>query len=167
MEIWKVIPGLDKYEVSNIGRIRNKKIDRFLNPSIGKNGYFHVEIYGKTRSLHRLIASAFLADYSDSLEVNHKNGKKTDNRVSNLEMTTRSGNAQHMYDIGLMVGPLTGRTGKDHHCSKRVVAMKDGKVIWRFSSTRDAERAGFHSACISRSCRGLQRIHAGFEWRYE
>lgn len=48
---------------------------------------------------HRLVAMFHLDDYSENLQVNHKNGIKTDNRVINLEMVTNSQNALHAWRI--------------------------------------------------------------------
>lgn len=51
--------------------------------------------------IHRLVAETFL-DWDPTLEVNHKNGKKNDNRVENLELVTRQENMKHAYDNKLI-----------------------------------------------------------------
>jgi len=56
------------------------------------DGYMQTSIRRKGPLVHRLIAMAFLSDYSDGLEVDHINGCKTDNRPENLRMVSRSGN---------------------------------------------------------------------------
>ncbi|GAA0495178.1 hypothetical protein Ade02nite_19090 [Paractinoplanes deccanensis] len=66
----------------------------------------YVQIDGRTRgyglqSAHRLIWQAANGPIPDGLEVNHKNGIKADNRISNLELLTRQGNIQHAYQTGL------------------------------------------------------------------
>src|SRR5689334_18581457 len=103
-ENWLPIPGWEGYyEASDQGRIRsvdriipwnggfrNRK-GRILSPGIGANGYASVSLYrnnhGKQESVHRLIALTFLGP--SELTVNHLSGCKTDNRLCNLEYSTR------------------------------------------------------------------------------
>ena len=49
--------------------------------------------------VHRLVAMAFVPGFSDGLEVNHKNGIKSDCRAANLEWVTHSENAVHARDV--------------------------------------------------------------------
>ena len=97
------------YEVSNLGAVRNVKTNHILIKTKKYNGekendYERVkmEIDGKRKNkpVHRLVAECFLDNYSDDLEVNHKNSIKGDNRVENLEMTTKEENYQHSIKFG-------------------------------------------------------------------
>lgn len=97
----------EKYECSNEGHIRNKKTKRVLKEFIGKDGYMRTQFDGKTQTIHRVIAKAFLPQETGKVFVNHKNGDKQDNRVENLEWCTRSENVKHAYDNGL-IKPKTG-----------------------------------------------------------
>lgn len=92
------------YEISSEGRIRNYKTGHILKAHKKHNGkkendYVRVRIKvdgeKKTKSIHRMVAECFLENYSDDLEVNHKNSIKNDNRLCNLEMTTKEENYQH------------------------------------------------------------------------
>lgn len=97
-EKWSEIPGYDgKYFISSIGRVRNKKIIR--RPVKRKDGYIHLKLRkdgrDKMMMVHRLVAATFLRNLTDELEVNHKNGDRSNNSLENLEIVTRSQNMKH------------------------------------------------------------------------
>ena len=95
MEMWKIIPFEDAYEVSSEGKVRNKSSKHIKSLRSDRYGYLRVTLYpsGKTYVVHRLVAKVFLEN--ENTEVNHLNGDKTDNRVSNLEWCSASHNARH------------------------------------------------------------------------
>lgn len=95
MEMWKIIPFEDEYEVSSEGRVRNKSSKHIKSLRFDRYGYLRVTLYpsGKTYTVHRLVAKAFLEDECE--QVNHINGDKTDNSVGNLEWCSTSHNARH------------------------------------------------------------------------
>lgn len=88
-----------KYVVSSDGFIYTKNGIR--RGVLSKNGYLRIILFsnGKFKSwrIHRLVAKHFLPHYLESLQVNHINGIRTDNRVENLEMNTQSQNMLHSY----------------------------------------------------------------------
>lgn len=93
------IANYPRYFACSDGRIWSDKTKRFLKPCKSNSGYLMVNlcVNGEShiKTVHRLIASAFIAN-PDSLEfVNHKNEDKTDNRPENLEWVTRSQNVRH------------------------------------------------------------------------
>lgn len=88
-EIWKdVINFEDKYEVSNLGKVRSKKVNKCLSPST-KCGYKYVKFFrdGKQLeySVHQLIAMHFVDNPNDYIHICHKNGNRIDNHCDNLE----------------------------------------------------------------------------------
>lgn len=88
MEIWKKI--YDDYEVSNLGNIRREDNKRLLSThKPAALGYCRVtlKVDGKykTKTVHRIVAEAFLERKEGETEVHHKNGDTSDNRVENLE----------------------------------------------------------------------------------
>ena len=91
----------EKYEASTDGHIRNIKTKRVLREFIGKDGYLRTQFDGKSRLVHRVIAQTFLDNPHELPEVNHINGRKSDNSVSNLEYCTRNYNLRHAYEQGL------------------------------------------------------------------
>lgn len=69
---------------------------------LGRQGYYkRVDIDGKYVSIHRLVLEAFIGPCPKGHCANHKNGKKDDNRIENLEWVTFSENSKHNFKIGL------------------------------------------------------------------
>jgi hypothetical protein len=120
MEIWKVIPNFSKYEASSLGRLRSLNYKRtgkvkVLKPSV-TGGYLKTMLQmdsGKysSRYVHKFVTITFLGECKSGLEVNHKDGNKLNNSISNLEYVTKSENIKHAYDTNLInpkVGSLNG-----------------------------------------------------------
>lgn len=105
-EIWKqvIIENINndkEYFVSNLGRFKNSSGIIMDNYKVNENGYIRVFIYNKTYALHRLIALAFLENSENKEQVNHIDGNKLNNCVSNLEWVTNQENQLHKFKIGL------------------------------------------------------------------
>lgn len=116
------VHGHPDYMVSECGEVlslKRKKL-RLLTHSKDGWGYRVVGLTSngvfKSFKAHRLIAEAFLGPCPAGYHVNHKNGNKMDNRVSNLEYVTPAQNTQHAYDTGL--NEACRRPGEKHHNSK-------------------------------------------------
>ena len=111
-EVWKAIPGYEgRYEVSDQGRVLSKRTNLFLKPNIMNHGYACVHLYsgGKqsrvVKTIHQLVALAFIANPHNCREINHKNFLRRDNRIENLEWVTRSENVRHAVAAGRRVYP--------------------------------------------------------------
>jgi len=111
MEDWKTIKGYPNYLISNEGRVFSYKSNKFLKPGKGSRGYLIVVLcnnsVGKSHTIHRLVALAFIPNPENKLTVNHIDSVRTNNHVSNLEWTTYSENNQHGYDFGF-IKPVKG-----------------------------------------------------------
>ena len=105
-EIWKPlilenINNIKSYYVSSLGRFKNSRGTIMDNYKVNGNGYIRVYIYNKTYALHRLIANAFLPNPENKEQVNHKDGVKMNNSISNLEWVTNKENQIHKFQTGL------------------------------------------------------------------
>ncbi len=111
-EIWKIISDFPNYEVSNHGRVRRRVTGRgtwagrILSDRVTTVGYKAVSLSNDYQhaypSVARLVLTAFVGDPPDSYQANHINGDKLDDRIENLEWTTRDENMQHAKRTGLL-----------------------------------------------------------------
>lgn len=130
-EIWKTIKGFEDYSVSSIGRVKRNVgtssrwyAGRIIKTGYDRKGYPRVKIRANKKShtklIHKLVAMAFIGDCPEGLQVNHKNGTKTDNRPENLEYVTMLENIRHAYANGLMNTQLRSRIHGEKNFSAKV-----------------------------------------------
>ena len=157
-EIYRNIEHYPNYEISNYGNVRKKDTGQYLRGTISNHGYRIVSITDSDHnsrqfSVHRLEAIAFLGDYGDQgMQINHKDGVKTNNRLENLEWCTPSENIQHAHDTGLI--KYTEETSRKHREVSRqlyppVKCIENGKVY------PDAKVAAKDLNCNSKGVRGV------------
>ena len=100
-EIWKDVKKYEGlYQVSNLGRVWNKRTGNLLSERHHSSGYRTVILRKKGNFkcyyVHRLVAEAFLVnDDPNKTQVNHINEIKTDNRACNLQYVTPKQNINH------------------------------------------------------------------------
>lgn len=146
---WKTITEFPKYQISNLGRVKSTKrsAEYILNQYMDRYGYMYVRIFNTehkcvNKKVHRLVAQAFLSNYSSTLQVNHINEIKTDNSVSNLEMCTNKYNCNYGSRKIALAKPVEQYS-------------LTGKFIKLWESSREIERQlGFAHACINAYCKG-------------
>lgn len=136
-EIWKklVYPNIsdanNRFEISSFGNIRNKNTLHIYKQSLMSSGYYSIRtsIGSKTNKItimiHRAVANTFLSNPNNLPEVNHIDGNKTNNCVSNLEWSTSHHNQKHKYDNGLINIELI--SGENNHNAK--LTKEDVKYI--------------------------------------
>lgn len=111
-EVWRAVPSARAYEVSDHGSVRRASNGRVRSLCVGRSGYMEVALHEKKRSVHRLVAEAFLPPDTQRSHVNHKDGNKTNNRLDNLEWATPSENGKHAYATGLKSRPYGEKSNR-------------------------------------------------------
>ena len=183
-EVWKDVVGYEGlYKVSNKGNIysverigiNGRKLGGIiLKPRYDRNGYLQVGIYKngkqKSKTVHRLVAEAFIPNLNGFLEINHIDEDKINNHVKNLEWCTREYNINH--------GERTEKVTQKLSKKVRAINIKTGEVI-TFNSTAEARGKGYASSNVSVACRGVYkspngnlvggdgRTYKGHRWSYE
>lgn len=90
IEVWTDIRDSETYEISNIGRVRNKNTGRILTPQYNRdNGYLRVTIDTGRHYIHRLMAYSFFDLDDGDYIVKHKDGVRTNNFLTNIEVVDR------------------------------------------------------------------------------
>lgn len=113
------------------------------------NGYYVVNLIKgskpTTRYVHDLVSAAFIGVKPIRYTVNHIDGNKLNNHVSNLQYCTYAENNKHAYDTG-----LNSTRVWDYVKRLRVIAIKDGVEVGVFNSAKEAESylGCHHVACI-------------------
>ena len=102
------------YTINENGSIVNIRNGRELKGSLSNCGYLRVEIHGQRYSKHRLIAKKFLPKVKKKKYVNHIDGDKLNNNVSNLEWCTMGENIKHAYATGLKCANINPKCGESN-----------------------------------------------------
>lgn len=132
-EIWKIIDGYNGlYYVSNLGNVKsfNKNKEIILKSNLQKNGYIALNLYknGKriTYTIHRLVAKAFIENPNNLPQVNHIDGNKLNNNLSNLEWCDNGHNIREAFRLGLN----SRKKGIENKRSKKIVNLKTNEVYY-------------------------------------
>lgn len=165
-EQWANVIGYeDSYMVSNYGRVRSKnmrvwggrafyeKKGCILRPGLGGTGYYTVSLRGKTHKVAVLVANAFIDNKNGLDVVNHIDGDKTNDCVSNLEWVSYSQNSQHAYNSGLHKPSKIWKIPYSDRCE---IAFKKKSGI-NYSTIFKNKSYGVTKSAIQRICREYEK----------
>ena len=177
-EEWRPVRDFEGlYEVSNLARVRSvdrwKKYrgydDRFafckgriLSPCLLHCGYYLVVLSKDgvlyRRTVHRLVAEAFVPNPENLPQVNHKDENKSNNIPSNLEWCDR------IYNTNYGTGILRSSTKRRKPIEQLTLAGQH--VAYYDSLTEATEANGMRRFGIINVCKGRQKSAYGYQWRY-
>lgn len=172
----KQIKDFSNYFISDCGSVYSNKRGNFIKlvPYINKkNKYMYVSLCKKAivykKSIHRLVAEAFIPNPKNKFDVNHIDGNKQNNNVENLEWTTRSENMLHNFKKLGHKGSFAGKFGKDNPKAKVIIQLdKDNKIVAEFYGMCEAERnTGISVGNICSCCKGKREYAGGYKWKYK
>ena len=140
------------------------KYGRAMKPSKNPRGYliqaFNVKGKMIARSMHKLVAQQFIPNPEKKTTVNHKDGDKTNNKVSNLEWATFKEQMLHACEV-LGVEPNRNRRRTVIGCHSET-----GEVVIFKSGSEAARKLGVHKSSIYAAAQGKKKRIKGFEWKF-
>lgn len=166
-ENYKRIPGTKDYYISADGALfrRHGKYDYRLAPTYDLNGYVYTNLMlkngsQKSETIHGLVAKHFLKKpkHVKNLEVNHKDGNKVNNDVSNLEWVSREENMRKGWENGQFakVRKAIIKKRKSLNGYKTELTHDDVRQIRRLKKDMTLKQLGYifslHPNQISRIC---------------
>ena len=164
-EVWKSVNGYEGYyEISNLGRVASVNyakmgIRKVLSPKhAAEYDKVVLALNGKHRckNVHRLVAENFIPNPNNLEDVNHIDGNKRNNQVSNLEWVSRSDNVLHsIYTLGNNPRDWT---------KTPVICVDTGKI---FETQTDASKTyGIPQGNIGLAARGIRKTAGGYRWKF-
>ena len=105
MSPFEPIEGYDGYLISKEGEVWSERSNKLLSPFPDKKGYLLCNLYlngkRKQHKIHRLVALTFIPNPENKPQVNHIDGNKSNNHISNLEWASPKENIKHAWNSGL------------------------------------------------------------------
>lgn len=174
--MWKAIQGTNgMIEVSEEGQIRSllRGVPRILKTQTDNKGYQRVRVTINRQKMsfkvHREVAKAFISNPDNLPQVNHKDGNKGNNHISNLEWITNKENCHHAIQNGLWESVYEGAKRANEKQKKPILGWyrgEDSCCFKRFESVREAETY-IGSRHISDVLKGKRSHAKGWTFRYE
>lgn len=175
----------DKYMANEYGEVffnkpsvyhpcvkKGSKVKHFINKH-GYTEYILTDINGNKKHIqaHRIVASLFIENPLNKHYVNHIDGNKTNNHISNLEWCTASENEKHSYHVlkkQVWNKGISLPSGKEYKGKIRTVQRLsiNGEIEHTYFNPKEAEQDGYNLKQISAVCNGNQKTHKGKKWKY-
>lgn len=161
-EIWKQIPNYP-YSVSSLGRVKNDRTNLLLKGSV-VCGYYKVRLsfqgQVKDKLIHHLVYCVFnnLDEIPSGYTIDHKDANKLNNKLNNLQLVTLSENA-----MNALYKTKTNSTAK----AVTQMTLNDEYIADFLSAAEAARKLGLDSSTISKVCRGVNKSHGGFHFKYK
>lgn len=167
-EIWKDIDGYEgSYQVSNLGRVKNVHRNKLLKTRVTANGYKDISLSKnnakKRKSVHRLVAQAFIPNPECKPTVNHIDEDKTNNNVDNLEWATMKEQNNHGTRLQ-RVGDRISIVQKNRTDLSKRVMCSNGEI---YPSINEASRVlQIDNSYIVKVLKGKRKHAHGYSFKY-
>jgi hypothetical protein len=173
-EKWRQVPSFKNYQVSNYGRVRPIRRQAMSKPHFDKDRYLQITLYvpGRryhSKTVHSLVAEAFIGPRPEGLEINHKNGIKHDNTVANLEYLTSAENKRHAVrmNLGNKKRDYSNRNYKGSRNPNSKLNEWQVRVVRRIRSIpRPRPSIQFLAEKMEVSATTLSQAALGFTWKH-
>lgn len=187
LETWRPVVGYAGYEVSDSGFVRShhgKNGVRYLKCIKSKYGYSCINLYknGKIKQffVHRLVWEAFNSPVPYGMQLDHIDGDKTNNALSNLRCVTPKENTNNPVTRKRQLDGIAAReTDKDFIIKRREGIKKShskpvlqidkdtDNIIKKWESISDAAREfSLDYRTISACCHGRCKTAGGYRWKF-
>lgn len=154
----RTLSNFSNYFIYSDGQVFSQKKNQYLPFQKTRDGYLVVTLQSdegdrKTFKVHRLVALCFIENPDNKETVNHKDGNKENNQVSNLEWSTRSEQSQHAWDNGLIKDLESRKLGIRKHQGKPVICVTTGEIfssIGEAAEVKNLKKSNISSVCLGK-----------------
>lgn len=167
------------YEVSNKGRVRNKKTQKMLTNSLNPYGYYRVILSNKGKrvfpKVHRLVYLSFYPDTPLSLDIHHIDHVKTNNEIENLgpidkrthtSMHTRERIANGTWNLKDSAYRKPGKQNPRYRgIDIAAICSKTNTIKYITSGATELKSHGFNWGCVFNVIRGKRKTHKDLVFR--
>lgn len=181
IETWKPVRGYEGiYEVSDLGRVMSLRTGKILKNQPNR-GYLCTTLTNQTTkrfSVHRLVYEAFHGPIPDGLQIDHIDGDKANNTLSNLRAVTPKENVNNPITLERVKESNRKKARnlewreKMRQTKKRStpvvqINIENDEVVRVWNTASEACRElGINNGNLSSCCHGRQKTAGGYRWRF-